>query len=122
MLRLMKANECVSTIVYQLCILGRQYDKNGRRRMWWTQEAVQAFNERAQCFVEQYSNFEMYGIPVSICETCKNNSNTPKETLRLTTHPQYRVMLHLYLGLFESSTNCKELAIIIQYMHTLSNM
>ena len=66
-----------STIIYQLSILGRQYDKNGRRRMWWTKEAVQAFNERAQCFVEQYSNFEMYGIPVSICETCKNNNNTP---------------------------------------------
>ena len=26
---------------------------------------MQAFNDRAQCFVEQYSNYEMFGISVS---------------------------------------------------------
>lgn len=43
---------------------GRRYDKNGRRRMWWTKEAVEAFKKRSECFVEQYSDYEMFGIHV----------------------------------------------------------
>ncbi|CAI7997216.1 Phosphate-regulating neutral endopeptidase PHEX, partial [Geodia barretti] len=43
---------------------GRQYDKNGRKRMWWSKEAIEKFKERAQCFVKQYSHYEMFGIPV----------------------------------------------------------
>ena len=55
------------TIMFLLCCCtsGRRYDKDGRERMWWTEEAVQAFKDRSQCFVEQYSNYEMFGIPVS---------------------------------------------------------
>ena len=34
--------------------------------MWWSKEAVEKFKERAQCFVEQYSQYELFGISVSI--------------------------------------------------------
>ena len=34
--------------------------------MWWSKEAVDKFKERAQCFVEQYSQYELFGISVSI--------------------------------------------------------
>ena len=44
---------------------GRRYDKDGHRRMWWTKKSIEAFKKRAECFVEQYSNYEMFGIPVS---------------------------------------------------------
>lgn len=36
---------------------GRQYDGDGRIASWWTNETVTKFNERAQCFVNQYSKF-----------------------------------------------------------------
>ena len=52
-----------------LCV-GRQFDKDGRIRMWWTEKAVEAFNNRAQCFVEQYNDYKMFGITVRIvCKT-----------------------------------------------------
>ncbi|KAA0200661.1 hypothetical protein HAZT_HAZT003074 [Hyalella azteca] len=36
---------------------GRNYDKDGNLALWWSQESIQAFNERAQCFVDQYDAF-----------------------------------------------------------------
>ena len=47
-------------------VTGRQFDKDGIQRMWWTEKAVETFNDRAQCFVNQYSMYEMFGIPVSV--------------------------------------------------------
>ncbi|KAL1919582.1 uncharacterized protein VTP21DRAFT_1513 [Calcarisporiella thermophila] len=38
---------------------GRQYDGQGALRDWWSQEASHNFEMRAQCFVDQYSNFSM---------------------------------------------------------------
>ncbi|CAI8022690.1 Endothelin-converting enzyme 1 [Geodia barretti] len=52
---------------------GRQYDKNGRKRMWWSKEAVDKFKERAQCFVEQYSQYELFGISVNGNQTLGEN-------------------------------------------------
>ena len=49
--------------IYNYCT-GRQYDKDGRKRMWWTETAVQNFEDRTQCFVDQYSNYELFGISV----------------------------------------------------------
>ena len=45
---------------------GRQFDKDGIQRMWWSEEAVRAFEDRAECFVNQYSMYEMFGISVSV--------------------------------------------------------
>jgi len=36
---------------------GSQYDGYGNLRSWWPKPVVDAFKERAQCFVKQYSNF-----------------------------------------------------------------
>ena len=47
-------------------ITGRKYDKDGVERMWWTEEAVQVFNNRSQCFVNQYSMYKMFGLSVSV--------------------------------------------------------
>ena len=46
---------------------GRSYDKNGNRFDWWSNSSAQAFTERAQCLIDQYSGFTFpeYGVSVS---------------------------------------------------------
>jgi putative endopeptidase len=36
---------------------GRQFDAHGNLRDWWTPEDTKAFEERAECFVKEYSSF-----------------------------------------------------------------
>jgi putative endopeptidase len=36
---------------------GRQFDAKGNLRDWWTAEDSRAFEERAQCFVDEYNGF-----------------------------------------------------------------
>ncbi|XP_062607161.1 neprilysin-like [Saccostrea cucullata] len=38
---------------------GRQYDKNGNLKQWWTDEVIQTFKKQAQCLVDQYGNFSV---------------------------------------------------------------
>jgi endothelin-converting enzyme/putative endopeptidase len=37
---------------------GRQFDKDGNLKQWWTKEDEQKFNERAECMVKQYDAIE----------------------------------------------------------------
>ncbi|KAL8687391.1 MAG: hypothetical protein Q9218_006423 [Villophora microphyllina] len=36
---------------------GRHYDETGNYTDWWDDRTIQAFKEKAECFVDQYSNF-----------------------------------------------------------------
>jgi endothelin-converting enzyme/putative endopeptidase len=36
---------------------GRQFDAQGNLKDWWTESDAKAFEERAACFVDEYSNF-----------------------------------------------------------------
>ncbi|KAL8993542.1 MAG: hypothetical protein Q9188_007305 [Gyalolechia gomerana] len=36
---------------------GRHYDQNGNYTDWWNDQTVDAFQKKAECFVDQYSNF-----------------------------------------------------------------
>ncbi|OTB04317.1 hypothetical protein M426DRAFT_320912 [Hypoxylon sp. CI-4A] len=40
---------------------GRHYDEHGNYTDWWTNNTVQEFDKRADCFVEQYNNFTVEG-------------------------------------------------------------
>ncbi|KAI9282835.1 hypothetical protein BC943DRAFT_362365 [Umbelopsis sp. AD052] len=40
---------------------GRQYDEDGRIASWWLNATAAKFDERAQCFVNQYSAFTVTG-------------------------------------------------------------
>ncbi|KAL2008312.1 hypothetical protein VTN00DRAFT_8294 [Thermoascus crustaceus] len=40
---------------------GRHYDQTGNYTNWWDNKTVEAFEQRAQCFVDQYSNFTVPG-------------------------------------------------------------
>ena len=36
---------------------GRQYNEDGNLINWWTEETGNAFTAKAQCFIDQYSNY-----------------------------------------------------------------
>jgi endothelin-converting enzyme len=41
---------------------GRHYDQNGNYTDWWNNKTVAGFEERAECFVNQYANFTVPGL------------------------------------------------------------
>ena len=43
---------------------GQQYDKDGVRRMWWSNESQVEFNSRLQCFIDQYNQYSAEGVQV----------------------------------------------------------
>ncbi|CAD5115683.1 DgyrCDS4635 [Dimorphilus gyrociliatus] len=45
---------------------GRQYDKNGNLKQWWKNSTVKAFRDRAQCMIDQYSQYELKPFNFSI--------------------------------------------------------
>ncbi|CAF1531755.1 unnamed protein product [Rotaria sp. Silwood1] len=45
---------------------GRQYDKDGNRILWWTSETIDRFNKRKTCIVDQYSQYILEQINISI--------------------------------------------------------
>jgi membrane metallo-endopeptidase-like protein 1 len=36
---------------------GRQYDKDGNLKQWWSSGVIDRFKEKAQCIIDQYSNY-----------------------------------------------------------------
>jgi len=36
---------------------GRQYDKSGNLAEWWSPRVVERFKQKAQCIIDQYSNY-----------------------------------------------------------------
>ncbi|UJR10830.1 hypothetical protein I4U23_015017 [Adineta vaga] len=41
---------------------GRQFDKDGNRIPWWSDQTIDQFNQRKQCIIDQYSNFSVPSI------------------------------------------------------------
>lgn len=44
---------------------GRLFDAQGNLRSWWTEASGRAFQEKAQCVVEQYENYEVGDLRVN---------------------------------------------------------
>ncbi|KAL5000245.1 hypothetical protein BDV10DRAFT_40155 [Aspergillus recurvatus] len=40
---------------------GRHYDETGNYTDWWDEKTVKNFEDRAQCFIDQYSQFTVHG-------------------------------------------------------------
>ncbi|KAF8938725.1 hypothetical protein BGZ47_008458 [Haplosporangium gracile] len=40
---------------------GHQFDSMGRLTNWWSNSTTEAFNKKAQCFIDQYGNFTVKG-------------------------------------------------------------
>ncbi|KAI8795245.1 neprilysin-1, partial [Biomphalaria glabrata] len=45
---------------------GRQYDKNGILVQWWDDEVIRRFKERAQCIIDQYSNYTVPEVNMNV--------------------------------------------------------
>lgn len=41
--------------------MGRQFDGDGRLVNWWSNATTAKFDDKAQCFIDQYSNFTVIG-------------------------------------------------------------
>ena len=50
-------------------VIGQQYNKDGNRVQWWTDESIEEFKERTQCFVDQYDQYTLQGYHVRKNET-----------------------------------------------------
>lgn len=37
--------------------LGRQFDKNGNMRQWWTNKTINEYINRTECFIKQYDSY-----------------------------------------------------------------
>lgn len=37
--------------------LGRQFDKNGNMRQWWTNRTIAEYINRTKCFIDQYDSY-----------------------------------------------------------------
>ena len=57
---------CFHGLIVHIFLLGRLYDKCGNKREWWTNSSIAEFNEKTQCFVQQYSEYNMFGYHVSV--------------------------------------------------------
>ncbi|XP_064611411.1 neprilysin-like isoform X2 [Liolophura sinensis] len=45
---------------------GRQFDKNGNLKQWWSNEVIERFKDAAQCIVDQYSNFTLEEVGMNL--------------------------------------------------------
>ena len=43
---------------------GQRYNQHGILTNWWTKESINEFNRKKACFVEQYSQYSVFGHPV----------------------------------------------------------
>ncbi|XP_015123799.1 endothelin-converting enzyme homolog [Diachasma alloeum] len=47
-------------ICHSLDSSGRRFNKNGDTVVWWNQDAIDKYQERAQCFINQFNNYVIY--------------------------------------------------------------
>ncbi|XP_017884979.1 endothelin-converting enzyme homolog isoform X2 [Ceratina calcarata] len=52
---------------------GREYDLHGNLNRWWNKATIERFKNRTECFVEQYSKFEIDGRHVNGRQTLGEN-------------------------------------------------
>lgn len=52
---------------------GREYDKDGNLRPWWQNTSVDAFKNRTECMVDQYSQYTINGERINGKQTLGEN-------------------------------------------------
>ena len=77
---------------------GRQYDGTGSLAPWWSEETIAAFGGKAQCFIDQYSNYTVPElIPILGEEDAHlNGENTQGENIADNggIHESFRAYMH----------------------------
>ena len=56
----------VPSPILNIIHLGQRYNKDGILTQWWTTTSQNAFNQRKQCFVKQYSEYDFLGEMVQV--------------------------------------------------------
>ena len=46
--------------------IGRQFDKDGNRIPWWTNETIDTFEKQKKCIVEQYNNYTVTQVNMQV--------------------------------------------------------
>ncbi len=59
--------------IFSLLPPGREYDKEGNLRPWWQNTSVEAFRQRTECMVDQYSRYLVNGEHVNGKQTLGEN-------------------------------------------------
>ena len=60
---------------------GRLFNETGQMEDWWTEQSVQNFVERQQCFIDQYNNYTLFGLHVSLVPIAYNEEEFDKSTM-----------------------------------------
>lgn len=50
--------------------LGRQFDRDGNMRQWWTNQTITEYMHRTQCFINQYNNYYIPEIEDHVIHHC----------------------------------------------------
>lgn len=58
--------------IFVLCA-GREYDKDGNLRPWWQNSSVDAFKNRTECMVDQYTQYTINGEHINGKQTLGEN-------------------------------------------------
>ncbi|KAK2179422.1 hypothetical protein NP493_491g01000 [Ridgeia piscesae] len=45
---------------------GRQFDLNGNLKQWWSDSVIEKFKQRAQCIIDQYSNYTVPEVNMNL--------------------------------------------------------
>ncbi|KAK5976639.1 hypothetical protein GCK32_001211 [Trichostrongylus colubriformis] len=53
-------------ISHSLDVTGRNYDGNGKKRVWWKNEWTKEYDKRTHCFVKQYDNVKIPLFNISL--------------------------------------------------------
>ncbi|XP_022666783.1 endothelin-converting enzyme homolog isoform X1 [Varroa destructor] len=74
---------------------GREYDKEGNLKQWWNNRTIEAFQQRAKCFIDQYSSYKL-----------NNDSINGKSTLgeNMADNGGLKAAFHAYRGWLQSNT------------------
>lgn len=49
----------MTPVVLCLCVPGKDFDQQGERVSWWDSKVTDVFNKKAECFVDQYSQYSV---------------------------------------------------------------
>ena len=54
---------------------GRYFDGHGNLNNWWQKDSARNFDEHAQCFIDQYTEYRVYGKHVNGVLTLDENAS-----------------------------------------------
>ena len=57
--------EVLKAVNKDIVVLGRLFDKYGNVKDWWSLGSKLDFEKRAECLVNQYNNYQVFGENVS---------------------------------------------------------